>query len=233
MQKLNNRDNYSNSFTNNTITNSVPLPVTLPTSQKNNGCVGEITQDSLQSKIEIEKIETPKDKTTEKQDHLLNLRLNKTDPQFYSQSNPQPRPDAQSAEFEGNVSNEVPHLVQHTYTPGAFALNSDRPSKGDNSTIMESYMNSTTTTKLDKLCDKFLKEQKESAAFKDTFFDKEIFIGVKCSRNYQYLSEQLLTYILHSSNKIPEESQDDSQTSQSSTTESGTAENSEPEAKEE
>lgn len=94
-------------------------------------------------------------------------------------------------------------------------------------------MNSTTTTKLDKLCDKFLKEQKESAAFKDTFFDKEIFIGVKCSRNYQYLSEQLLTYILHSSNKIPEESQDDSQTSQSSTTESGTAENSEPEAKEE
>jgi hypothetical protein len=65
---------------------------------------------------------------------------------------------------------------------------------------MSSMNQMNNTTKLDKLCEKFLTEKIDTPAFKDTFFDKDIFISTKSRMNYQELSEQLLTYILHSSN---------------------------------
>jgi hypothetical protein len=90
-------------------------------------------------------------------------------------------------------------------TPAGFVLNTDRNSQKDTSMITATNTTKGTTTKLDKLCEKFLKEKQGTPAFRDTFFDKELFLGIKSGCNYQQLCEQLLTYVLHSSNKTPED----------------------------
>ena len=71
------------------------------------------------------------------------------------------------------------HHVAQSYT--GFNLNTDRPSLKDGS-MVSGVVN---TTKLDKLSEKFLKEKEGSSAFRDTFFDKEIFLGIKSGQNYQ------------------------------------------------
>jgi hypothetical protein len=101
-------------------------------------------------------------------------------------------------------------MITPSYRAGPFNLNTDRGSQKEASTVSAANaQTNATTTKLDKLCEKFLNEKIETPAFKDTFFDKEIFIGIKGSRNYQHLCEQLLTYILHSSNKTDQEQKEE------------------------
>lgn len=55
--------------------------------------------------------------------------------------------------------------------------------------------------KLDKLCEKFLEANKEKNAFKDTFFDEDIYQEILASKNYFKLSLDLMKYVLHSGNQ--------------------------------
>lgn len=55
--------------------------------------------------------------------------------------------------------------------------------------------------KLDHLAQKFLEKHREKDAFKDTFFDEEIFAEEMKTRNYFKLSLDLLKYALHSANQ--------------------------------
>ena len=54
--------------------------------------------------------------------------------------------------------------------------------------------------KLDKLTAKFLDKNREKDAFKDVYFDEEIFKEILASKNYFKLSLELLKYTLHSAN---------------------------------
>ena len=55
--------------------------------------------------------------------------------------------------------------------------------------------------KLEKLTEKFLAAHKEKDAFKDTFYDEEIFREIKDGKNYFKLSLDLMKYVLHSGNQ--------------------------------
>ena len=55
--------------------------------------------------------------------------------------------------------------------------------------------------KLDRLCHKFLEKNKDKDAFKDTFFDEEIFAEELRAKNYFKLSLDLLKFALHSANQ--------------------------------
>lgn len=55
--------------------------------------------------------------------------------------------------------------------------------------------------KLERLSQKFLEKNKEKDAFKDTFFDEEIFGEELRAKNYFKLSLDLLKYALHSANQ--------------------------------
>ena len=184
IQKLNNRNSNANTFLNSTINqtiaNATPA-TTLPTHHRSS------SMSALPQQLNLQRANfTPNNKGSTQ---IQFPDFSQTDSKFFTQSFHQ--------------ANSIPsHIVPQTYTPGAFALNTDRGSKQENSTISGVQA---TTTKLDKLCEKFLKEKQNTPAFKDTFFDKDIFQGIKSSRNYQHLCEQLLTYVLHSSNKTPED----------------------------
>ena len=54
--------------------------------------------------------------------------------------------------------------------------------------------------KLDRLCHKFLEKNKDKDAFKDTFFDEEIFAEELRAKNYFKLSLDLMKYVLHTGN---------------------------------
>ena len=69
--------------------------------------------------------------------------------------------------------------------------------------------------KLDKLSATFLEKNKEKDAFKDTFFDEEIFGEELRARNYFKLSLDLLKYALHSANQ-PKKKKDDKKAGASS-----------------
>jgi hypothetical protein len=62
--------------------------------------------------------------------------------------------------------------------------------------------------KLDKLVANFVTKNGEKDAFKDTFFDQEIFQEIVDSKNYFKLSLDLLKYVLHSGNQ-PKKKKDD------------------------
>ena len=62
--------------------------------------------------------------------------------------------------------------------------------------------------KLDKLVANFLTKNGEKDAFKDTFFDQDIFKEIVNSKNYFKLSLDLLKYVLHSGNQ-PKKKKDD------------------------
>ena len=69
--------------------------------------------------------------------------------------------------------------------------------------------------KLDKLSTTFLEKNKGKDAFKDTFFDEEIFGEELRARNYFKLSLDLLKYALHSANQ-PKKKKDDKKAGASS-----------------
>jgi hypothetical protein len=80
---------------------------------------------------------------------------------------------------------------RHNTTAGLHGTNRSVAIHGDHDDLK---------LKLDKLSAIFLEKNKEKDAFKDTFFDAEIYDEEMKARNYFKLSLDLLKYALHSAN---------------------------------